>query len=90
MRFNLNQELQNVALLYLKALLFLIILLIAVLAIIVETRSFYITVLLLLAIWSAARLYYFMFYVIEKYIDPQYKFSGICAFLKYLFSRCHK
>ncbi len=90
MQFKINQELQSISLLYLKALLFLTILLISVLAIIVETHSFYITVLLLLAIWSAARLYYFMFYVIEKYIDPQYKFSGIFSFLKYLFSRRRK
>jgi hypothetical protein len=41
-------------------------------------------VLLVLAIWSFCRLYYFAFYVIEKYVDPGYKFSGIFSFLKYL------
>jgi hypothetical protein len=29
-------------------------------------------------------LYYFMFYVIEKYVDPKYKFAGIYSFLKYI------
>lgn len=82
-----NRELQNVVLIYFKAWLFFIILLISTVAIIVETHSVYIAVLLVLVIWSTARLYYFMFYVIEKYIDPKFKFSGIFAALKYLFSQ---
>ena len=40
-----------------------------------------------LVAWSAARLYYFMFYVIEKYVDPQFKFAGIGAFVLYLIRR---
>lgn len=43
--------------------------------------------LLALAIWSFCRCYYFAFYVIEKYVDPGYKFSGLGSFLKYLFTR---
>ena len=41
--------------------------------------------LLALAIWSFCRFYYFAFYVIEKYVDSQYKFSGLFDFAKYLF-----
>ena len=37
--------------------------------------------------WASARLYYFMFYVIEKYVDGEYKFSGVFSFLKYVLSR---
>lgn len=40
--------------------------------------------LVVLLIWSSARLYYFMFYVIEKYVDPEYRFAGIGSFLAYL------
>ena len=43
--------------------------------------------LLALAIWSFCRFYYFAFYVIEKYVDPSYKFSGLISFAKYLFRR---
>lgn len=82
-----NQELKSTKLIYLKAFLFLLILVIACTFILLETQNFYIAILLLLIIWSSARLYYFMFYVIEKYIDPQYKFSGIGSFLKYWLSR---
>ncbi|HUZ06292.1 MAG TPA: hypothetical protein VMV89_02260 [Candidatus Paceibacterota bacterium] len=43
--------------------------------------------LLALTIWSFCRLYYFAFYVIEKYVDPGYKFSGLISFMKHLLSR---
>ena len=43
--------------------------------------------LLVLAIWSFCRFYYFAFYVIEKYVDPSYKFSGLIDFAKYLVRR---
>jgi hypothetical protein len=39
--------------------------------------------LLALAIWAFARAYYFAFYVIEHYIDSEFKFSGLWAFAKY-------
>jgi hypothetical protein len=42
---------------------------------------------LLCVIWSAARLYYFMFYVIEKYVDPGFRFAGLFSFLRYLMRR---
>ena len=40
-------------------------------------------VLLLLAIWGFCRAYYFAFYVIQHYVDPNYKFSGLIDFAKY-------
>ena len=40
--------------------------------------------LLVLAIWCFCRAYYFAFYVIEHYVDPGYKFSGLGSFVKYL------
>jgi hypothetical protein len=44
-------------------------------------------VLLAFAIWASARLYYFMFYVIEKYVDPEFKFSSVYSFVRYLLKR---
>ncbi len=37
----------------------------------------------LCVIWSSARFYYFMFYVIEKYVDEDFRFSGVGSFLCY-------
>ncbi len=39
------------------------------------------------AIWAFCRFYYFAFYVIQNYVDPQYRFSGLLAFIQYLSSR---
>lgn len=44
-------------------------------------------VLLLLAVWSFSRAYYFAFYVIEHYVDPAYKFSGLGSAIRHLISR---
>ncbi|PHS03058.1 MAG: hypothetical protein COA78_19215 [Blastopirellula sp.] len=83
-------DLQSKKLIYLKGFLFLIILLSCSGLIVYETRSWKITLLLALAIWASARVYYFMFYVIQRYVDPGYKFAGIYSFVMYLFSRGKK
>jgi len=62
---------------YRKGVLFLVLLCISIFIILLETRNWKIALLLGLIVWAAARLYYFLFYVIEKYVDPQYKFEGI-------------
>jgi len=48
-----------------------------------ETPSPRVALLLALAIWGCCRAYYFAFYVIEHYVDPNFKFSGLGAFLIY-------
>lgn len=40
-----------------------------------------------LMIWAWARAYYFAFYVIEHYLDPRYRFSGLLDFLRYAVRR---
>ena len=40
--------------------------------------------LLGLVIWSFCRVYYFAFYVIEHYVDAEFRFSGLWAFLVYV------
>jgi len=39
---------------------------------------------LALAIWAFARAYYFAFYVIERYVDPNYRFDGIVSAIRHL------
>lgn len=43
--------------------------------------------LLCITIWAFARFYYFAFYVIEHYVDPNYKFAGLIDFVQYALSR---
>jgi hypothetical protein len=40
--------------------------------------------LLGIVIWSFCRFYYFAFYIIEKYVDPSFRFSGLGDFTRYL------
>jgi hypothetical protein len=70
-----------------KALLFLVIGTVSAILIILKDPDWKTIVLLALVIWSFCRLYYFSFYVIEKYVDPGYKFSGLISFVKYLVRR---
>src|SRR5437899_12245421 len=45
---------------------------------------------LALAIWCFCRFYYFAFYVIEHYVDPAYRFSGLWSFVCWLGERRKK
>ena len=40
--------------------------------------------LLAIAVWSFCRFYYFTFYVLERYVDPRYKFAGLFSMLQYI------
>jgi hypothetical protein len=80
-------DLKSAKLMYLKAFLFLVAGGVSAAAILVESPTLRTAFLLAVAIGSFCRLYYFMFYVIEKYIDPGYRFAGIGSFLLYLLRR---
>lgn len=67
-----------------KGILFLLLGLAAATLSILENPSWKNVGLLALAIWCFCRFYYFAFYVIEKYVDSSYKFSGLWSFACYL------
>ena len=76
-------DITNPKLLYLKGGLFLAIGVIASAIILLEHPGVRVAALLALAIWGFCRAYYFAFYVIEHYVDGQYKFAGLFHFLRY-------
>jgi hypothetical protein len=80
----LGDDLKSSRLIYLKGFLFLVAGIFAVAGILAENLTLQTALLLGIAVWSFCRLYYFMFYVVEKYVDPGYKFAGIYSFLVYL------
>ena len=80
-------DLKDPVWMYLKAILFLVIVVMCGVFLWMQSPRWETALLLVLMIWAAARLYYFMFYVIEKYIDEDYRFSGVIDFLKYLVTR---
>jgi hypothetical protein len=80
-------DIQSPRVLYFKGGLFLFLGALAAGLLLAEHASWKFAALLALAIWSFARAYYFVFYVIEHYIDPGFKFSGLWAFAHYLLRR---
>lgn len=44
-------------------------------------------VLLAISIWAFARAYYYAFYVIEHYVDKEFRYSGLGSFLRYALRR---
>ncbi|MEN1678321.1 MAG: hypothetical protein AAGJ46_01925 [Planctomycetota bacterium] len=79
-------DLRDPRLMYLKAGLLLAIGAIAVTLLLIRHPSWQTALLLGLAIWAFCRAYYFAFYVIEHYIDGEYRFAGLISFLRYLLS----
>jgi hypothetical protein len=77
-------DLKNPRLIYLKAGLFVVAGLLASAGILLLAPSLRVAALLVIAIWSFARAYYFAFYVIEHYVDPSYRFAGLWSFVRYL------
>ena len=77
-------DLKDSRLIYLKGFLFLLGSVMATGTLLLEHASFRTAVLLAVAIWCSARFYYFLFYVIEHYVDGQYRFAGIWSFVVYL------
>ena len=70
-----------------KGLLFLVAGIAASALLILDNPTWKTILLLLLAIWCFCRFYYFAFYVIEHYVDQNFKFSGLISFARYLFQR---
>jgi hypothetical protein len=80
-------DLRDARLIYLKGALFLATGVFATVLLLVESPAIRTAVLLSIAIWSFCRAYYFAFYVIEKYVDPTYRFAGLGDFFLYLVGR---
>lgn len=81
------KDLTNPVWIKLKGFLFLLIGMVSVVLIFLGDSRWQTGALLLVAVWSFCRAYYFAFYVMEKYVDPSYKFSGLISFARYLLKR---
>jgi hypothetical protein len=71
----------------LKGLLFLLLGVVSAVLLMLEQPTLKVGLLLALTVWCFCRSYYFAFYVIEHYVDPGYRFSGLGSFLAYLWRR---
>lgn len=80
-------DLQDKRLIVIKGFLFLAILILSTILLLSRHFDWPTFLLIALIVWSSARFYYFLFYVIEKYVDSRYKFAGIYSFLVYLYNK---
>ena len=77
-------DLTNPKLIKLKGVLFLLIGILSSVLLLIHAQSLTVALLLVIAIWSFCRFYYFAFYVIEHYVDPSFKFAGLWDFARYM------
>ena len=77
-------DLKSPTWIYAKGFLFLLAGCTAAGLVIAERPTLKVSALLAIAVWSFCRFYYFAFYVIEHYVDSEYKFAGLGSFLLYL------
>src|SRR5438105_15517593 len=77
-------DLTNPKLIYIKGFLFLLGGVLASVLLLLELPTLKVAFLLTVAVWCFARFYYFAFYVIEHYVDADYRFAGLGSFVRYL------
>ncbi|MEZ6087169.1 MAG: hypothetical protein R3C05_03870 [Pirellulaceae bacterium] len=70
-------------LLWFKGGLFVLLGMIAAGLLIARTPSLTSAILLAICVWAFCRAYYFAFYVIEHYVDRDFRFAGLWDFAKY-------
>lgn len=80
-------DLKSPSIIITKGFLFLGLGLLASILLLLKAGSIKVLLLLVVSIWAFCRFYYFAFYVIEHYVDPQYRFAGLWSFFRYLLRR---
>ncbi len=80
-------DLKSPTAIYFKGFSFVFICMAASALLLVEHFSWRHLFLLLVSIWAACRSYYFAFYVIQNFVDEDYKFAGIWDFARYMIGK---
>ena len=81
------KELTNPGWIKAKGVLFLVAGLTSSALLVAEHPEIRVVLLMSIAVWCFCRAYYFAFYVIEHYVNPSYRFSGLWSFVRYILSR---
>ena len=76
-------DIKNPKVIWAKGVLFLLLGLLASVLLVLQSPSVTVAILLCVSVWAFCRFYYFAFYVIEHYVDSEYRFSGLVSFVRY-------
>jgi len=87
MNIKIDSDITSKKIIAVKGTLFLLLGILSGTLLILDRPTITTLLLLLITIWSFARFYYFMFYVITNYVDSDYKYSGFTSFIRYLLSK---
>jgi hypothetical protein len=80
-------DIKDVRVLWLKFVLFVVLGALASAIALVLFPDWRLACLMAAAVWAFCRAYYFAFYVIERYADPDYRFAGLGSFVRYALRR---
>ena len=90
-RYGLNSlqrmDITNPKLLKLKGVLFLLLGLLSAANLLALMPDLRVLLLLLVCVWAFARFYYFAFYVLHHYADPDFRYSGLWDLIRYLLTK---
>lgn len=86
----LSRDLTTPWLIHAKGAMFVVIGLLSAGLLIAELPTLKTAALLALTVWAFCRFYYYLFYVLEKYLGREQRYVGIIDALKYLVRRRSK
>lgn len=86
----LNRDLDTPWLIHFKGALFLVAGLAAAALVLIESPTLRTAALLAITIWAFCRFYYYLFYVLERYLGREQRFAGVVDALKFLLNRRSK
>jgi hypothetical protein len=81
------RDLSSTRLIVAKGLLFLTLAGVAATLLILHAPSLRVVVLLAILVWASCRSYYFLFYVLHRYVDPGLRYAGLLALLRQIGTR---
>lgn len=81
------RNLTDVRWIKLKGMLFLLLGLLSTALLFHEHPTLSAAFLIAVTVWSFCRFYYFAFYVIERYVDPSFRFSGLLSLAVHLIQK---
>jgi hypothetical protein len=82
-----RNDLSHPTALRVKGALFALLALLAAALLILESPTWRPAALVCVLAWAAARTYYFVFYVLERHVDPSFRYAGIIALLRAMMRR---
>ena len=83
----LTEDLKSARAIHAKGVLFMVLGLLAGALLFAQAPTWRTVLLIAITVWAFCRFYYYLFYVLERYLGREKKFAGVLDALGYLLSR---